>query len=228
MSYVWLLKVIVPRQLQFGMKRTLDIFLSLIGLGILVIPFIIIALAVKFDSNGPVFFRQERVGKNGRLFKPWKFRTMIVGAVDQGLGFNVAQNDSRITRVGKFLRDWGLDELSQLINVLKGEMSIVGPRPTLKYQVDQYNNFQRRRLLMKPGITGWALIHGRNLLSWEERIKYDVWYVDHCSLWLDLWIMLKTLWIVLVTREGVYGKIGINDDFTGPVHRIGDIRGEKR
>jgi lipopolysaccharide/colanic/teichoic acid biosynthesis glycosyltransferase len=106
-------------------------------------------------------------------------------------------------------------------------MSIVGPRPTLKYQVDQYNDFQRRRLLVKPGVTGWALIHGRNLLSWEERIKYDIWYVDHWSLRLDLWIMLKTLWIVLVTREGVYGKEGINDDFAGPVHRGGGI-GEER
>ena len=197
----------------------MDFFLSLIGLGILVIPFGIFALAIKLDSKGPIFFKQERVGKNGRLFKQWKFRTMIVGAVDQGLGFNVAQNDSRITRVGKFLRAWSLDELPQLINAFKGEMSIVGPRPTLKYQVDQYNDFQRRRLLVKPGITGWALIHGRNLLSWEERIKYDIWYIDHWSLWIDLWIMLKTLWIVLVTREGVYGKGGINEDFTGPAPR---------
>jgi lipopolysaccharide/colanic/teichoic acid biosynthesis glycosyltransferase len=197
----------------------LDIVLGLIGLGILLIPFTIIALAVKLDSKGPVFFRQERVGKNGRLFKSWKFRTMVVGAVKQGLGYNVARDDNRITSVGRFLRAWGLDELPQLINVLKGEMSIVGPRPTLKYQVDQYNAFQRRRLLVKPGITGWALIHGRNLLSWEERIKYDVWYVDYWSLWLDLWIMLKTLWIVLVTREGVYGKGGINEDFSGPTPR---------
>lgn len=218
----------VPRQLQLGIKRTLDILLGLIGLGILVIPFSIIAIAIKLDSKGSVFFRQERVGKNGRFFKTWKFRTMVVGAVKLGLGYNVAQDDNRITRVGRFLREWGLDELPQLINVLKGEMSIVGPRPTLKYQVDQYNDFQRRRLLVKPGITGWALIHGRNLLSWEERIKYDVWYVDHWSLWLDLWIMLKTLWIVMVTKEGVYGKTGINDDFTGPIHRIGDIKGEKR
>ncbi|RLB08966.1 MAG: hypothetical protein DRG39_08145, partial [Deltaproteobacteria bacterium] len=173
--------------------------------------------AIKIDSKGPVFFRQERVGKNGKIFKIWKFRTMVMGAVSQGLGFNVARDDPRITRVGKFLRRWGLDELPQLINVLKGEMSIVGPRPTLKYQVDRYDAFQRQRLLMKPGITGWALIHGRNLLSWEERIKYDVWYVEHWSLGLDLWIILKTLWIVLVTKEGVYGKDGINDDFTGPI-----------
>jgi undecaprenyl phosphate N,N'-diacetylbacillosamine 1-phosphate transferase len=197
-------------------KRTFDSIISLILLILLAIPFAIIALAVRLDCRGPIFFRQERVGRNGRPFRTWKFRTMVVGAVKQGLGFNVAQNDARITRVGKFLREWGLDELPQLFNVLKGEMSIVGPRPTLKYQVEQYNDFQRQRLLVKPGITGWALIHGRNLLSWEERIKYDVWYVEHWSLWLDFWIMLKTLWIILITREGVYGKGGINDDFTGP------------
>lgn len=217
-----------PRRIQLGVKRALDIALSLMGLGMLAIPFAIIAIAIKLDSKGPVFFRQERVGKEGRLFKTWKFRTMVVGAVNQGLGFNVAQDDPRITRVGRFLRDWGLDELPQLINVLAGEMSIVGPRPTLKYQVDQYNAFQRRRLLVKPGITGWALIHGRNLLSWEERIRYDVWYVDHWSLWLDLWIMLKTLWIVLITREGVYGKGGVNDDFTGPLPSLQGVREDEK
>lgn len=206
--------MVVPRQLQFGVKRTLDIFLGLIGLGVFVIPFAIIALAVRLDSRGPAFYRQERVGKDGRPFKTWKFRTMVVGAVKRGLGYNVAHDDHRITRVGRFLRAWGLDELPQLINVLKGEMSIVGPRPTLQYQIDQYNAFQRRRLLVKPGITGWALIHGRNLLSWEERIKYDVWYVDHWSLWLDLGIMFKTLWVVLVRREGIYGANGINYDFS--------------
>lgn len=103
--------------------------------------------------------------------------------------------------------------MPQLINVLRGEMSIVGPRPTLEYQVEQYDEFQRKRLLVKPGITGWALIHGRNLLTWEERIKYDVWYVEHRSIWLDLWIMLKTIWVVLVKREGVYSKGGMNDAF---------------
>ena len=199
---------------QLILKRLIDILLSLIGLVFLAIPFAIITLAIKLDSKGPVFFRQERVGLNGKVFKTWKFRTMIVGAVKRGLGYNVAQDDPRVTRVGRFLRSWGLDELPQLVNVLKGEMSIVGPRPTLQYQVDRYDEFQRRRLLAKPGITGCALIHGRNLLSWEERIKYDVWYVDHWSILLDLWIMLKTLWVVLVTREGVYEKnAGLNDRF---------------
>jgi len=201
---------------QLILKRLVDILVSLIGLILLAIPFAAIALAIKLDSKGPVFFRQKRVGLNGRVFKTWKFRTMVVGAVDQGLGYNVAKDDLRITGVGRFLREWGLDELPQLINVLKGEMSIVGPRPTLKYQVEQYNDSQRRRLLVKPGITGWALIHGRNLLTWEERIKYDVWYANHWSLWLDLWIMLKTLWVVLIKREGIYGESGVNDSFVSP------------
>ncbi len=204
------------RTAKFAVKRVLDVVISLASLVLLAIPFAITALAIKLDSEGPVFFRQERVGKDGKLFKTWKFRTMVEGAVNKGLGYNVAKDDPRITRVGGFLREWSFDELPQLINVLKGEVSIVGPRPTLKYQVDRYSDFQRRRLLAKPGITGWAVIHGRNLLSWEERIKYDVWYVDHWSLRLDLWIMLKTLWIVFVTREGVYGEGGVNDDFARP------------
>ena len=115
----------------------MDLVFSLIGLVVLAIPFAIIALAIKLDSKGPVFFRQERTGKASRVFRPWKFRTMVVGAVDQGLGYNVAKDDLRITKVGRILRNLGIDELPQLINVLKGEMSIVGPRPTLKYQVEQ-------------------------------------------------------------------------------------------
>lgn len=199
--------------LQGAIKRTLDILLSLIGLILLVIPFALIALAIKLDSKGPIFFRQERVGKDKKRFICWKFRTMIKGAIHQGLGVTAAQDDPRITRVGRFLRNWGLDELPQLINVLKGEMSLVGPRPTLPYQVEQYDDFQGRRLEVKPGLTGWALIHGRNSMPWEERIKLDVWYLDHWSLWLDLKILLKTLWVVLVTRKGLYGEGGINDDF---------------
>ncbi|MGQ9477795.1 MAG: sugar transferase [Candidatus Bipolaricaulia bacterium] len=206
----------MAKGVQLAFKRALDLGIALIGLILLALPFALIALLIKLDSKGPVFFRQERVGRQGRIFKPWKFRTMIEGAVAQGLGYNVARDDPRITRVGRFLRDWGLDELPQLINVLKGEMSLVGPRPTLKYQVERYDEFQRKRLLVKPGITGWALIHGRNLLSWEERIKYDVWYAEHWSIWLDLRILLKTIWVVLIKREGVYGPGGVNDDFTGP------------
>jgi undecaprenyl phosphate N,N'-diacetylbacillosamine 1-phosphate transferase len=212
------------RGMQKVAKRLIDVGASVTGLILLAIPFAIIALTIKLDSKGPVFFKQERVGLNRMLLNPWKFRTMVVGAINQGLGFNVARDDTRITRIGKFLRSWGLDELPQLINVLKGEMSIVGPRPTLQYQVNQYNDIQRRRLLVKPGITGWALIHGRNLLSWKERIRYDVWYADHWSIALDLWIIIKTIEVVLIKREGVYGPTGINDDFKSPNSRIEDLK----
>ena len=199
--------------IQLILKRLIDILLSLIGLILLVIPFGIIALAIKLDSKGPVFFRQARVGKKGRSFKVWKFRTMIQDAQSKGLGVTVAEDDDRITRVGRFLRNLGLDELPQLINVLVGDMSLVGPRPTLAYQVDHYDDFQRRRLEVRPGITSLAVVSGRNALCWEERIKLDVWYIDHWSLRLDLSILFRTLWKVLVTREGLYGVDGVNDSF---------------
>ena len=203
-------------KIQLALKCLIDILLSFIGLVLLTVPFAIIALAIKLDSKGPIFFRQERVGKDGQSFKVWKFRTMVVGAVQQGLGYNIAKDDSRITRVGALLRNWGLDELPQLINVFIGEMSLVGPRPTLRYQVERYNDFQRRRLQVKPGITSLAVVLGRNALSWKERIEFDVWYVEHWSLWLDIKILFKTLWTVLVTHEGLYGEDGVNDPFVAP------------
>ena len=202
--------------MQQLLKRQIDFWGAFLGLIILAIPFAIIALAIKLDSKGPVFFRQKRVGKDGRSFRVWKFRTMVVGAVQQGLGYNVAKDDSRITRVGAVLRNWGLDELPQLVNVFIGEMSLVGPRPTLSYQVEHYSDFQRRRLKMKPGITSLAVVSGRNALSWKERIELDVWYVEHWSLWLDIKILFKTLWTVLVTHEGLYGEDGVNDPFVVP------------
>ena len=204
------------RRIESFLKRTLDLASGILGLLVLALPFAIIALAIKLDSKGAVFFRQERVGKDGRSFRVWKFRTMIEGAVRKGLGYNVTKDDSRITRVGVVLRNWGLDELPQLINVFIGEMSLVGPRPTLRYQVEHYNDFQRRRLKMKPGITSLAVVSGRNALSWKERIELDVWYVEHWSFWLDIKILFKTLWTVLVTHEGLYGVDGVNDPFVAP------------
>jgi lipopolysaccharide/colanic/teichoic acid biosynthesis glycosyltransferase len=141
----------------------------------------------------------------------FKFRTMCEGAEHKGLGLAVAVNDDRITRVGHILRNTSLDELPQLINVLGGEMSLVGPRPTLPSQVERYTEFQRRRLLVRPGLTGWAQINGRNNLSWEARIKLDVWYVEHRSMWLDMWIALRTFRVVLL-REGLYGEDGVTKD----------------
>ena len=196
-------------------KRLLDLIGAVVGLAVLTIPFLAIALAIKLDSRGPVFFRQERVGRGERLFRPFKFRTMVQDATSMGLGHTVAQGDTRITRIGRILRNTGFDELPQFINVLKGDMSLVGPRPTWPYQVEQYDSVQRRRLLAKPGITGLVVVRGRNSLSWEERIKMDNWYIDHWSPWLDFKILALTPWKVLVTKEGLYGKGGVNEDFIG-------------
>lgn len=202
----------MKNRIQKTIKRVFDLCAVSVGLFISSPLFLIIAILIKLDSKGPVFFKYDRAGKDGKFFQPFKFRTMKEGAIKEGLGFNIAKNDERIIRIGSFLRRWGIDELPQLINVLKGEMSLVGPRPAFVYQAERYSDFQKKRLLVKPGVTGWAVIHGRNSLSWEERIKYDVWYVENWSLLLDLEILLKTIKVVL-SGEGIYGKKGINDDF---------------
>jgi lipopolysaccharide/colanic/teichoic acid biosynthesis glycosyltransferase len=153
-----------------------------------------------------VLYRQQRVGKDGREFELVKLRTMVVGAERQGAGWAVDHGDPRITRVGSVLRRISLDEVPQLWNVVRGQMSLVGPRPTLAYQVEQYTPRQRRRLDVRPGITGWAQVQGRASLPWEERIELDVWYVDHRSAWLDLKILART---PLVLFSGTYrGKTG--------------------
>jgi lipopolysaccharide/colanic/teichoic acid biosynthesis glycosyltransferase len=150
------------------------------------------ALAIKLEDGGPVLYRQTRVGKGGCDFELLKLRTMIVGAEQQGAGLAVNVGDTRITRVGKVLRKLSLDELPQLWNVLRGDMSVIGPRPTLRYQVEKYTDRQRRRLDVKPAITGWAQIHGRAALPWADRIELDIWYVDQRSSLLDLRILLRT------------------------------------
>jgi len=197
---------------QLVFKRIFDFFVSTISLILLLPLFFVIAVLIKIDSRGPVFFRFERVGRNGKSFKPFKFRTMEKKAIETGLGYTISKDDSRITKMGKFLRRSGIDELPQLINVIKGEMSLVGPRPTFSYQVEKYNDFQKKRLLVRPGITNLVLIKGRNLLSWEERIKYDVWYIEHWSFWLDVKILFITPFVVL-SGKGVYGEKGVNDPF---------------
>ena len=193
------------------LKRIIDLVISGIGLILLFPIFVVIGALIKMDSKGPVFFVQERAGKDGKIFKAYKLRTMVNNAVTIG-GKKISQDDPRITRVGKYLR-WGFDELPQLINVFKGDMSLVGPRPTLQEQVKLYSKEHRRRLEVKPGITGWALINGRNKLTWPERIKLDIWYIDHWSLWLDIKILFKTLWVVIFKREGIYGKDGVNTGY---------------
>jgi undecaprenyl phosphate N,N'-diacetylbacillosamine 1-phosphate transferase len=199
----------------FTTKRAIDLVASTVGIVLLVPLLIIIALAIKVDNPGPVFFRQERVGKDSRFFKIFKFRTMVVGAEKKGAGICVNENDERITRVGYFLRKNSLDELPQLFNVFKGEMSLVGPRPTLPYQVEKYDREQLRRLLVKPGITGWAQVKGRNAISWPERIEYDIWYIDNWSFWLDLKIIFLTMLVVLKKKD-LYRSDGSED----PISRM--------
>jgi lipopolysaccharide/colanic/teichoic acid biosynthesis glycosyltransferase len=173
-------------------KRALD--LAGAGLALLLAgPLLFLAaLAIKLDDRGPVLYRQRRVGRHGKEFDLLKLRTMVVGAEAQGAGWAVNEGDPRITRAGRVLRRLSLDELPQLWNVVLGEMSLVGPRPTLAYQVERYTPRQRRRLEVKPGITGWAQVQGRARVPWDDRIEFDVWYVEHRSLWLDLRILART------------------------------------
>jgi lipopolysaccharide/colanic/teichoic acid biosynthesis glycosyltransferase len=173
-------------------NRAADATFGALGLALASPVVAIAALAIKLEDRGPVFYRQERVGKDAEPFELLKLRTMVVGAEKQGAGFAVNEGDPRITRVGRVLRRLSLDELPQLWNVVRGEMSLVGPRPTLAYQVEQYTPRQRRRLEVKPGITGWAQVHGRARLPWDERIELDVWYVDNRSALLDLKILALT------------------------------------
>jgi lipopolysaccharide/colanic/teichoic acid biosynthesis glycosyltransferase len=173
-------------------NRALDIAIA--GAGLLVAsPFLAAGtIAVKLEGGGPVLYRQTRVGKDGVDFELLKLRTMIVGAETQGAGFAVDKGDARITRTGRLLRRLSVDELPQLWNVVRGDMSVIGPRPTLRYQVDQYDERQLHRLDVKPGITGWAQIHGRASLPWAERIDLDLWYVRHRDWKTDLLILLRT------------------------------------
>jgi len=159
------------------------------------------AVAAKLEDSGPVLYRQTRVGRDGVDFQLLKLRTMVVGAETQGAGYAVDRGDPRITRVGRILRRASIDELPQLWNVLRGEMSIVGPRPTLRYQVERYDERQRRRLDVRPGLTGWAQVQGRASLPWAERIELDVWYVEHRSPLLDAKILLRT---PLALLGGIY------------------------
>jgi lipopolysaccharide/colanic/teichoic acid biosynthesis glycosyltransferase len=173
-----------------------------------------IGIAIRREDGGPVLYRQRRAGLDGEPFELLKFRTMVVGADQIGLGLNIAHRDPRITRIGRWLRDWSLDELPQLVNVARGEMSLVGPRPGLVEQAARYTDLQRRRLGMRPGLTGWAQVNGRNWLTWEERIELDVWYVEHWSLVLDLEILARTPGVIL-RQEGLFGAGGANYDLGG-------------
>jgi len=173
-------------------NRVLDLLSASLGLAVASPLLAASAIAIKVEDGGPVFFRQTRVGKDGEDFELLKLRTMVVDAERKGAGYAVDAGDSRITRTGRILRRTSVDELPQLWNVVRGEMSLIGPRPTLRYQVDTYTARQRKRLDVRPGLTGWAQVHGRATLPWADRIELDVWYVEHRSLRLDVKILLRT------------------------------------
>jgi lipopolysaccharide/colanic/teichoic acid biosynthesis glycosyltransferase len=194
-------------ELQLIGKRIMDVGLAMVGL-IIVAPLLLVsAIAIKADSRGPAFFRLRVAGLRGKGFDQWKLRSMVPGARESGDRFETSSNDPRITRVGHFLRRWSIDELPQLWNVLRGEMSIVGPRPAFFEIASKYSAEQARRLAMRPGLTGLAQVLGRNLLAWPERVELDIFYVEHHSLWLDCKIMARTM-PVLFQSEGVYGEDG--------------------
>jgi lipopolysaccharide/colanic/teichoic acid biosynthesis glycosyltransferase len=185
------------------LQRALDVAIA--GpLSVLTAPVVaVLALLIRFESPGHPLYTQTRVGKDGQLFEIYKLRTMVRGAEFTGAGLAIQEGDDRITRIGVFLRRYSLDELPNLWNVLSGEMSIVGPRPTLPVQVEQYTERQRGRLAVKPGISGWAQVNGRASLPWPDRIELDLWYVEHRSLRLDLLILARTVRMVL-GGDGIY------------------------
>jgi lipopolysaccharide/colanic/teichoic acid biosynthesis glycosyltransferase len=193
-----------------GLPRAADVALALLGLALGSPLLALCAVAIKLDSRGPVLYRQPRVGAGGEVFELFKLRTMRGGSDPAGVGTAVTADDPRVTRVGRLLRRFSLDELPNLLNVLRGEMAIVGPRATLPAQVEMYTPRQRRRLELRPGVTGWAQIHGRAGIPWEERIELDVWYVEHRSLRLDLRILART---PLVLLGGIGGEAP--DPFAG-------------
>ena len=183
-------------------KRFFDILLSLIGL-ILSSPFLLIfAIAIKIESKGPVIFKQRRLGRGGKEFNIYKFRSMVQDA-EKG-GVYSGKGDARVTKVGRFIRATSIDELPQLVNILKGDMSLIGPRPPLTYHpwpLEEYTDEQKRMFEVRPGITGWAQVHGRKEVEWHERIKLNVWYVDHLTFWLDIKIFFMTIFKVATNAD---------------------------
>ena len=185
-------------------KRCIDCVLMSIALILTIIPMAIVALAVKIDSPGPILFKQDRIGKNGKVFKILKFRSMCVGAEKTGSGVYSGKGDARVTRVGKIIRATSLDEIPQIFNILRGDMSLIGPRPPLTYhpwEYSEYTDEQRRMFDVRPGMTGWAQVHGRKDVEWHKRIELNVWYVDHISFWLDIKIFFMTIFKVLTNAD---------------------------
>jgi lipopolysaccharide/colanic/teichoic acid biosynthesis glycosyltransferase len=197
----------LPRKLQLAIKRALDIAFAIFGLLVLTPVFVCVALCVSLDSTGDIFFKLRVAGRDGKAFDQWKFRTMVKNARNIAHRYETSATDPRITRVGRFLRRWSLDELPQFWNVLRGEMSFVGPRPTFLEIAERYSSEQARRLQMRPGLTGLAQLQGRNLIPWERRIILDISYIENFSLWLDAKILCRTI-PLLLRGTGVYGQGG--------------------
>lgn len=185
-------------------KRFLDIFFSLLGIIITSPILLVVAILIKIDSKGPVIFKQQRIGKNGKVFNIYKFRSMVVGAEQTGSGVYSGKGDKRVTRIGKILRATSLDELPQFFNLLKGDMSFIGPRPPLTYHpwtFDKYTEEQKKMFMVRPGITGWAQVNGRKEVEWHRRIELNVWYVEHLSFWLDIKILFMTVFKVFTNAN---------------------------
>lgn len=196
-----------------AVKRFLDVTASFFGLVLLSPLLLAVSILIKIDSRGPVIFRQKRIGRNGKVFEIYKFRSMCVGAEKTGSGVYSGKGDARVTRIGKILRATSIDELPQLLNILKGEMSFVGPRPPLTYhpwKYEEYTDFQKRMFEVRPGITGWAQVNGRKDVEWHKRIELNVWYVDHMSLLLDIKIMFMTAFKVLTNADNENSGATVN------------------
>ena len=196
-----------------AVKRFLDVTASFLGLFLLSPLLLAVSILIKIDSRGPVIFRQKRIGRNGKVFEIYKFRSMCVGAEKTGSGVYSGKDDARVTRIGKILRATSIDELPQLLNILKGEMSFVGPRPPLTYhpwKYEEYTDFQKRMFEVRPGITGWAQVNGRKDVEWHKRIELNVWYVDHMSLLLDIKIMFMTAFKVLTNADNENSGATVN------------------
>ena len=196
-----------------AVKRFLDVTASFLGLVLLSPLMLAVSILIKIDSRGPVIFRQKRIGRNGKVFEIYKFRSMCVGAEKTGSGVYSGKGDARVTRIGKILRATSIDELPQLLNILKGEMSFVGPRPPLTYhpwKYEEYTDFQKRMFDVRPGITGWAQVNGRKDVEWHKRIELNVWYVDHMSLLLDIKIMFMTAFKVLTNADNENSGATVN------------------
>lgn len=185
-------------------KRMIDIIIAIIILILLLPVFFITAIAIKIESKGPVIFKQQRLGLNGKVFNIYKFRSMFQNAEHTGSGVYSGKDDARVTKIGRILRATSIDELLQVVNMLKGDMSLIGPRPPLTYHpwsIDKYTDEQKRMFEVRPGITGWAQVNGRKGVEWHKRIDLNVWYVDHLSAWLDIKIFFMTIFKVFTNAD---------------------------